>query len=254
MKINKAVKLMTAALLVSQASYAATLSFTGLNDDASGLVVDGLATGVTAVRSAVGDDLNYAVTYSGVVDGVSAVVTFDVLVEGFSGGTVTSDSVTVGGTSTQVEFGDPSDENEFTWTVGGASGVAGADNRFGDGETLSFTITNLTSSVGVATFTEFDAFTLDEWGGNSHEAVIGSGTGLSNATTNGGLNVTVDEAGPLFISSSTIVAGNGSGASNWGVTNVGFNIDVDTTVVPEPSSTLLLGLAGVGFLMRRKRA
>lgn len=44
-----------------------------------------------------------------------------------------------------------------------------------------------------------------------------------------------------------------NGAATGDLQGVGFNMLVDASPVPEPSSSLLLGLTGLGFIIRRKR-
>lgn len=256
MKISKKNTILTATLLLSQLSNAATLSFTNF-DATNGLQVDGSNTGLTVVSSTVGgNNLNYAVTYTGTVDSVNTTIFFNLLVEGLAAGTVSTSSVTPGITDNDVTLSTQAG-NLGAWTVTDPAITDPIINqRFGDGESLRFTISDLTSSVGSADLTGFTGFSIDEFGGNSHEAIVGTDSGASALqvfTTGGNAAFTIDQTGPLYISSASVTSGTGQGASSWAVTDLDFNIDVDVTQVPEPSSTALLGIAGLAGILRRRK-
>lgn len=86
---------------------------------------------------------------------------------------------------------------------------------------------------------------------------FGSGTGGLSPASAVFLGGTVDDV--LVIAQSTVdVAGDisvtGSDwSANGGVTNRVYHYQIDLQAVPEPSSSLLLGLSGIAILLRRRR-
>ncbi|MDP4721756.1 MAG: PEP-CTERM sorting domain-containing protein [Akkermansiaceae bacterium] len=237
------------SLLMAGASQAATLVFTDLNtlDGVSNtLKVAGSTTGLAVTRTQTGTagnfNYNYAVTYTGVVDGTLTTLNYNVLVEGITGSAVTATIATIGTGEGVVAFGNNGTAD--SWTIG--TGTTG--DRLLMGETLKFTITGLTSSVGTATFDQFNAFRMQEWGGSAHLTTVGSGTGLTAYSTDGNLNVAIDQANPLYINARNA---NSNVNADWGVTNLGYSISV---AIPEPSSAALL-VGGLGLMtMRRRRS
>lgn len=245
--------------LAGAAQAATTVNFTDLNTVATGntLKAGGSTTGVVVTRTAPGNNFNYAVIYTTTIEGIATVLNFNVLVEGLSGTVAdggatppsnfapTSDaSATIGSTDAGVMFGN--DNTADAWTVG--EGPSGDSDRFLSGETLKFTITGLTSSVGTAEFTGFTAIRMQEWTGNSHQFVIGAGEDTLDAYfENNSLNVTLNENPALYVSS-LVTANNALG--DFGFTNLGFNIAV---TVPEPTSGLLVVSSLALLALRRRR-
>jgi len=187
-------------LTLSSVSQAAIVNFLNLNTALTGngltAGVDGTpesATGVSVTGSLVGNNYEYDVTYSADINGdsVSDTLTFTVLIEGFSGGTnvsggtslgtppgnTTNDaSVTLGNTETLVTI------DNSTWRVG--------NNRFSSGETLKFSVIEISSTIAeTVAFTGFDQVFSNENASNSHQAIIGLGTGLLGQDFNNNLTL-----------------------------------------------------------------
>jgi hypothetical protein len=257
----------TVVFLSTLASHAVTLSFTNFDASAADntLLVDGAATtSLTVTRVSVGTTNHYVYSFSytgaDFDGGGNDSLTFDIRVQGYSGNTTVSGQATGG-----------ADQSSTSGTVildGSAAAVGtrqtdffGVPGDMNDGDTLQFSIENLVvSAAGYgASNLGFDGLRVEEGtsGGHSKIAIIGVGTELTEREFNNGFtfNLSGNKQSVLYVSGAALSATAGTGASRnlWGVDNVGFDIDVDVALVPEPSSTALLGLGFTGLLLRRKR-
>ncbi|MGJ8654826.1 MAG: PEP-CTERM sorting domain-containing protein [Akkermansiaceae bacterium] len=269
--MKKTLTILSAGLMMTGAAQAVTtlIDFNNLNNaDVNTLDVGGVTTDLTVVRSTVtvsgADQYHFAVSYMGADfdgDTVNDTLTFNFVATGMSGNTVSS-GFTVGGNQESTTGSVALDGAAASLGTTASTFHVGATNM-NAGETLIFTIDSLVVSgttgpdVYGATFTGFDRVLLDQTSGtgNSHLGIVGSGTDLLSTQfgTNKTYNVgTYSQIGaqPLYISSDAAI-NDSTRPFNWGVGQLDFGVTVD--VVPEPSSTALLGLGFVGLLIRRKR-
>jgi hypothetical protein len=240
------------------------VNFTGLNTadgSSNGLITGGFATTDTELSVAStgpGNNYVYSVTYTGSDfdgDTFNDTLTFDVTVQGWQDGTITSSliatgtgaagSATIGTTDSTVFLnGDGSDN----WSVG---------NFMDAGDSLQFTLGNfnVVNALGGATVVAstggFGRVYVEESRSSNHNVVYGEGTSLPerywSATAIQSDNVNSLGNGDLYVSAAT------GGNQFWGVDSVDFDLVV-TTTVPEPSTYALLGgLLALGFVMVRRR-
>jgi len=141
---------------------------------------------MTCTQSISGDDIVYNIVWQGSDfnhDGANDTLTFDVLVEGFTGSSY-SYSSTAGGSSMTSLGGSSkvtSDANNNFWDVAD-DGVAGV----GAGQSLRFSIENVNiSATGYsAIINGFNFVKLLETGGSVHTHIRGTGTGLDSSSFN----------------------------------------------------------------------
>jgi len=243
------------ALALTSLSQAANLllEFSDLNNTAdettNSATVSAGATITSITRSTVDTD-DTQLAY--VVDIGGETLTFNVLVEAFSGTTYTDSFTTTGATtgsggSGQILGSSSTTVSEYTaGTISNGFGVG--STGVNAGETLKFSITDLSyTGTGTVVFDGFvDAF-VQEAVGNNHRAVVGIGSDLFERQWQVGsaLSMTTDNATDLYISASRA-----SNSGGWGVSSLDFNI----SIVPEPSSMTLLALGLSGLLVIRRRS
>ncbi|WP_372797948.1 putative glycoside hydrolase, partial [Pontiella sp.] len=208
---------------LTHANTVTTLHFAALNASLSNntMTVDGSTGNRVVAGVATNNDVLYSVTYTGADfdgDAVNDTLTFDVLVEGFSGSVVSNgglgaSSAIIGANNADVIISDAK------WFVN--------DTRMNAGETLRFSLLNVSSSVGSVAVDGFDSVFADEGASHTHEAVIGEGTGLDGYTFNDNIAMAVSPAAnPLYISSATV----NSTRAQWGVADVDFALTVEVEV------------------------
>lgn len=258
------------ALTIGSAQ-AATVTFADLNTAATGNTanVGGDQTNLMVSRTgtgAAGTGYLYTFTYSNESydgDATLDTLSFGVRVTGFSGGSATtalagttangsSGNATLGGTASSIAL--TTKDSLETWTVG--------DSGMQVGETFSFSLESfsVTTSQGsyAAALDNFTILQTREGGGNTHPYVVGinggSGDNLqarhwsNNAAGQDFMTFNTAQSPILYVTAST---GAGNDEPNWGIVDVAFGVNV--TAIPEPSSTALFGLAGLGLLTRRAR-
>lgn len=244
-------------------SQAALVTFRDLdNADNDIITAGGDGTGTfTVTRSIVAgtgglDDYLFAFSYGNTDfdgDTVNDTLTFNVRVSASTGNAVSSTgvpganennsngAVTLNGSEAAASL------NGDRFTVGNA--------LFDGSETLTYTVENMDlgslNGTYVANFEGFKTFRMFETGrGNSHISITGEGTGLFTQDANGNSTVAVPAAHQSTLHVSALGTGGGNN-QRYGIDGVGFDIEV--LVIPEPSSTALLGLGALGLLGRRRR-
>ena len=221
--------ILTGILGTALASQGATITVTDISPvQATAGTVDG--TGSTGTFSTVTTSAlyhNYLVSEPGIDFGDSATYGLKLTgmtIDGIAGVDLTWDlTVTAGGTGDINIY-----QNSDTWTADTSPFVHENEAvRVNSNETLTFSISNLAVTapagyVGSASFASFDGIEFD-----------------------------VGTAG-VFTTATGVVSHDGIG-SNFRTRHLDISFDV-TVAVPEPSSTALLGLGGVAFALRRRRA
>ncbi|MDF7826519.1 Ig-like domain-containing protein [Pontiellaceae bacterium B12227] len=201
------------------------LSFTSLSTALAGntLKVNGGTGGLTVTGVATNNGYVYSVVYTGEDydgDTTNDTLSFSVNVMAVSNSVVdhylTTHTTTTSGTVTSISTDAaavtaPSGE----WTVGG---------NMADGETLIFTVTDMSSSAGTMNFEGFNLFRYRENSGFNHGYVVGD-VGLSNRVgrtwTGPNGNESIDPTETLYVTGDRRAAGNGAEA--WGIQYVNFD-------------------------------
>lgn len=171
---------------------------------------------LTHTESVSGDDLIYSMSWAGSDfdgDGENDTVSFDLRVRGYSNSSF-SYSETSG--SSSASLGDSADVivgNDF-WGVG-------SDYDLDAGETLHFTISNVSSSAGNIEVEGFTGMTLGERGGHTHQLIFGRGNNLDSASSNN----TVEHSFELTETATVTSAGN-INTNGSAVSSVSFKITV----------------------------
>ncbi|MEP2777098.1 MAG: PEP-CTERM sorting domain-containing protein [Luteolibacter sp.] len=266
------------SLLATSAANAANVVFSSFNPLATGNTanVGGSTSNLTVTRAGTGtvaDNFIYTFTYSNQSfdgDGTLDTLKFDVRVTGYSGGTITNGSAT--GTNSSVFsdgtaiIGTTQQLVQQTTKGAGASGTTTdlATWTVGNGnmdanESLKFSLENFSVMTSNGTYgastVGFSGFEMWENGGNTHQTVIGAGTGLlsknwSNNSPGNQSSIPGSYNQPaLYVSQGPNTAP--SAYNNWGLASFNFTVDVD--VIPEPSSVTLLGLGLAAMTLRRRR-
>ena len=158
--------------------------------------------------------------------------------------------------------------NAINGSLGEALGIGLAVNTFEDGDTITVAVSNVTPddpSGGAVSFDGFVNFGTDNSGTgegfnvNGIDYIRGTATngdsdprqGIS-LPTGGAVSAIATRLGnvasPLLVQNSVDISFIGASTSLRGV-----SLEFSSAVIPEPSSTLLIGLGSLSLLARRKR-
>lgn len=242
--MKKTLTSITLTIAAASSAPAATLvdwDFTGLTNPTSG-------TEVAYDDSNDADAATYASTLAGVTAGD--------IVAGSSG----IYTRTLGWSPGNVASGELNLQN---WDLTGTAGTAGTTGGTGDGTPDNWIEFSLTAGVGLVL--DLDSISISTWrnGGGAAEFYNFdySTDGGTNWTNFGGQQEETNAGDSTFrtISFSGDVQAEDlliRFAANGGSGNIhinGITVEGSLAAVPEPSSTALIGLAGLGFILRRRR-
>ena len=228
---TKLIPLIVTILAIPASQAATTFSFSTLRFTQNGSVVGGAESSFIHVEN--------TLETNGQASDVTASY---ILTADFDGDTL-ADTLTFGLTATAFA---PTGSN-VSVNSSGVTGVAGPGNNFfiGEGQAINYTVSvgSVVTSTGAGFAASFDGFT----GGS-----IGSTDEGDSYNANGevftGSTFDFDSTGTLVPSETLLLTGVSGAVFSSGVD---FGITVEE--VPEPSSTALLGLGALGFLVRRRR-
>ena len=208
------------------------------------------ASGYTVVTALDGNDLIHSYTRTGNLDGLAGsddTFSFDIRVEIFQGSTFSGTNVIAG----DVTVG--STAQALTLDLSSIH-LGGISPALGDDETFVFSIENIDYSRGEG-FTEtvtFNGFTgirtFGTAGTDDRSFVIGT-TGVTSALYSSGSDLSFAGQETLYLTRLS-----GPGVTNFRDLDFSFDLDDSTVLIPEPSSTALLGLGSLAVLLRRRRA
>ncbi|WPJ96238.1 PEP-CTERM sorting domain-containing protein [Coraliomargarita algicola] len=255
MRKNKRLLFATAAasLALASTSSASVITFADFNNLGGGssfansVTEDGSGSVTSITQSTVDtDNTNFFVEYTD-ADGT---LTFNLLVEGFTGGSATSSISPVGamseGTGGSATLGTTS---AAVGTVATATGDAfGVGSGMATGSSLRFSIVSMDYTGGSVVFNSFTSTTFQETGGANHQFVLGVGdSGLPDGGWDGPDAYSITTGNPTVLIVNSAAEGN---TATWGVNDIGFQF---TTTIPEPGTyALLAGLSGLVFVMLRR--
>ena len=240
-KTTKSIITVAATLALVQSSNAATISILNLSANAGGSIVSGFT--VSSASSGTPEIQTYSLTRTGDLDGLGSddTLAFNLISKRYTGSTISAGDVTLG---TQAAAHDAN----VNW---GSSIVA-------DLSTLTFEITGVTYSSAESTVA-FSGFNeIQKVGGNpSNTESVDFYFGTTGATTanitagnqNFDLSSNPDQAS-MFLALTTEYDASETG--NIRLRNLDFSFE--TSPIPEPSSTALLGLGFGALVLRRRRS
>ncbi len=237
---------------VAQANIVTVLDFNRLNPwglTGNTLDVGGSESGFTIARS-VGDSRLYTITYTGADfdgDSMNDTLTFGVRVDAVTGSTanhalaayVTTNGATasIGSTIANVDLRLVNGTNSVdAWGVG---------EQMNDGTTLIYSVTNISSSVGIVEFNGFDQFSYAEVvnpAGTGHGFVVGSGSNLFGRVWGTGSSQSLgDTPSTLHITGDRMNSTPLNTPTYWGVRDVSWGMTV--TVITEPATIGSMAIA-----------
>ena len=228
------------------AAHAAIVQYTTFdaNGGGTGYKLDGVNLGGlgSSVSSAVGGPTIYSFTLINDLDGggINDTLTFDLVYTLYTGSTISGGNVTLG----------PKVALSGLTTHFGQNYVGEPDiNTLQAGDSFSLSIQNINYTDGegnpdIARFLGFED--MHKFGGGTEDLLLGT-TGYT-ALSVGASGLPVDFGG--FVEDLVLTTSITSGSTAQRLRDLQFSFEV----VPEPSSTALLGLGGLALMLRRKRS
>lgn len=162
------------------------------------------------------------------------------------------------GTTLDVDTGTTSTVLGSGWDVNFFFGGYGIANSAAF-QPVRASTSNMSAVLNLAAGTLVDAtstFSTGEGGSDSH---MGAGLGQFQSGTDGYIGFTFttnSNAGPYYGWMRVALTYNSSGAfiRDWAFDDTGLGLNVGSLIaVPEPGRALLLGIAGIGIVLRRRR-
>ena len=211
--------------------------------------VDGGSLGTATLVNSFGDPTTYSFSLTGDLDGgsIDDTLTFDFVYTIYAGSTYDGNDVTLGTTQTitspgNLHFGQyPTDDTDTNAMLPGDSFRLSIQNiNYIDGE----------GNPDFAKFLGFEQFVKFGVSSDGQDLLLGT----TNYTT---LDVGTASGSVVAFNPGGYVAGDLVLTTNItsGTANQRFrDLQFDFEVVPEPSSTALLGLGGLALMLRRKRS
>jgi hypothetical protein len=250
--MKKAILTLIAGLLIAGAANASiTISFEDLTNAAiNDLNVGGSTDYLTVSRTLSDGIYTFSVTYAGLDfdgDSVFDTLSYDILVAGMSGNTVTTSLTTTGTSGTSGEVILDGESASVGAAINSNFKTFGVGNDMASGETLIFTVENISVDVDgyTGSFDGFSSFVAQSSGSSEALTVVGSGTGLQEVYTATNASFTDLSSSTLYVSSA-----NPSASDAWGVRYLDYSI----TVVPESGSyALFASLLSLGWVIARRR-
>jgi hypothetical protein len=257
--MKKTIYTLTASLLLAGASNAATtVSFSDL-DNSNGIAnndlnVDGSSDGLSVTRAISSGVYTFTISYTDMDfdgDSVNDTLSYEVIVSGMSGNTVSTSLSSTGASGTSGEVTLDGIDASVGEAISGTWDAFGVGNNMQSGETLIFTVENITVDVSgdgdyTGIFDGFSSFTSQSAGGDEALTIVGEGTGLTEAYTTTFTTFSDLSETTLYVSSANPTAA----TDDWGVRFLDYSI----TVIPEPGTyALLAGLLSLSFVMLRRR-
>jgi hypothetical protein len=225
------------------------LSFSSFDADGGqpSYQLDGSNSGSATLVSSFGDPTTYSFTLVNDLDGggVDDTLTFDFVYTIYTGSTISGGDVTLGTTQT---IASPGNAHFGQYPTGDPN-----TNAMLPGDSFRLSIQNISYTDGegdsnIARFLGFERFT--KFGGSSDGQDLLLGTTSYTTLDVGTSTSSVVDFGGYVADDLVLTTNITSGSANQRFRDLHFDFEV----VPEPSSTALLGLGGLALMLRRKRS
>jgi len=252
-KIPHLILALSLSLYAAQSASAATTFIEFYTFDADGAQpnyrIDGVNQGEATVGTTFGDPTTHSFTLVNDFDGggVNDTITFDFVYTIYTGSTFDGSDVTLG-TTQAIDAGGNTHYGQYP------NGDPDTNFMY-PGDSFRLSIQNITFAsgegyAGLARFLGWEQFT--KFGGSSPQDLLLGTTGYTTLDVAAGTGSVVDfnPSGKYVTGDLVLTTNITSGTANQRFRDLHFDFEV----VPEPSSTALLGLGGLALMLRRKRS